>query len=93
MVKEFTEFSQNLNPDIYQSLKKALELGKWPDGKRLTQEQRETCMQAIISYEAAHLPEEERAGYLGQTCKSQSGEGSNTSDKPIVGVYPNKTSK
>ncbi len=74
MEKDFVQFSQNLSPEIYQSLKQSLELGKWPDGKPLSPEQRETCMQAIISYEALHVAEEDRAGYLGQTCKSQAGE-------------------
>lgn len=93
MVKQFTEFSQKLSPTIYQRLKQALELGKWPDGKRLTQEQQETCMQAIISYEALHVPEQERAGYLGQTCKSQADQVSNTSGNFSVGIYPEKTNR
>ena len=71
MEKDFVQFSQNLSPEVYQNLKRALELGKWPDGKTLSPEHRETCMQAIISYEALHVAEEERAGYLGQTCHSK----------------------
>lgn len=71
MSQEFIQFAQNLSPEIYQQLKTALELGKWPDGKRMTPEQRDTCMQAVISYEVRHVPEQERAGYLSQTCKSQ----------------------
>lgn len=71
MNKDFAQFSQNLDPEIYQRLKRSLELGKWPDGKPLTQEQKELCMQAIISYEAVHLEEHERAGYLGQTCQTK----------------------
>ena len=37
-----------LTPDIVANLKRAVELGKWPDGNRLTREQLETCMQAVI---------------------------------------------
>ncbi|WP_049721701.1 YeaC family protein [Gilvimarinus polysaccharolyticus] len=55
---------QSITPDIYQRLKLAIELGKWPDGQRLTQEQRELCMQAAISYEHQHLPPESRSGYI-----------------------------
>ena len=48
-------------------------------------------MQAIISYEALHVPEQERAGYLGQTCpKSQADQVSNTSVNFSVGIYPEK---
>ena len=71
MIQEINEFSRNLSPDIYRSLKRSLELGKWPDGRLLTAEQRELCMQAIISYEAANLPEEQRTGYMEQVCKSE----------------------
>ena len=60
MAQEFTEFSRKLSPDIYRDLKRSLELGRWPDGRALSPEQRELCMEAIISYEAAHLPEEDR---------------------------------
>lgn len=90
MSQEFTQFSQNLSPEVYQSLKRALELGKWPDGKPLTQEQRETCMQAVISYEAAHVAEEERAGYLGQTCQNQEGGEMPTEAEQEVGYFPAK---
>lgn len=53
-----------LNPDIIDRFRVAIEIGKWPDGRELTPEQRETCMQAIIVYENKHLPEEERTGYV-----------------------------
>jgi uncharacterized protein YeaC (DUF1315 family) len=53
-----------LNPDIVANLKRAVELGKWPDGRRLTDEQRETCMHAVLLWEMKHLPEQERTGYI-----------------------------
>lgn len=69
----FIEMIQNLTPDIYQSLKEALELGKWPDGRKLSAEQKELTMQAIIAWEVRNLPEEERTGYMGgQECASKS---------------------
>lgn len=90
MSEEFTRFSQNLSEEVYQGLKRALELGKWPDGKALTQQQRETCMQAVISYEAVHLAEEQRAGYLGQTCKNSSADTQAESGSGEVGYFPGK---
>lgn len=54
----------SLTPDIYHNLKRAVELGKWPDGKRLSREQRELCMQAVIAYERQHLPPEQHTGYI-----------------------------
>jgi uncharacterized protein YeaC (DUF1315 family) len=58
------EFLAALNDDVIQSFRTAVEIGKWPDGRELTAEQRETCMQAIIVYENANLPENERTGYV-----------------------------
>lgn len=53
-----------LTPDIVASLRRAVELGKWPDGQRLSREQVATCLQAVIAWEVKHLPETERSGYI-----------------------------
>jgi uncharacterized protein YeaC (DUF1315 family) len=63
----------NITPDIYQNLKLAVEIGKWPDGGKLTAEQRELSLQAMIAWEIQNLPEDERTGYMGpQECGSKS---------------------
>lgn len=54
----------SMSPEIYQSLKRSVELGKWPDGKPLTPEQRQHAMQAIIAWGEKHLPQEQRVGYI-----------------------------
>lgn len=54
----------SLDAEIIERFKRAIELGKWPDGKVLSDEQRATCMRAVIVYEHANLPEEERTGYV-----------------------------
>ncbi len=51
-----------MTPDVYNNLRRAVELGKWDDGNRLSEEQLAHCMQAVILYEARHLPEEQRTG-------------------------------
>ena len=61
---DLQQLLNNLTPDIYQNLKRAVELSKWPDGNRLTGEQRQLCMQAMIAYESKHLPPQERTGHL-----------------------------
>lgn len=69
----FNEMIENITPEIYQNLKLAVELGKWADGRKLSQEQKELCLQAMIAWEIQNLPEDERTGYMGpQTCKSKS---------------------
>jgi uncharacterized protein YeaC (DUF1315 family) len=53
----------SITPDIYQNLKLAVEIGKWPDGNKLSSEQRQLCMQAVIAYEHKNLPPEEPVTY------------------------------
>jgi uncharacterized protein YeaC (DUF1315 family) len=48
-----------------------VEIGKWPDGRKLTQEQKELSLQAMIAWELQNLPEDQRTGYMGeQACES-----------------------
>ena len=69
----FAHMIENITPEIYQSLKTAVEIGKWSDGRKLTAEQKELSLQAVIAWEIQNLPEEERTGYMGpQECASKS---------------------
>ncbi|WP_179957581.1 YeaC family protein [Exilibacterium tricleocarpae] len=61
---DFNELLDTLTPEVYANLKRAVELGKWPDGRPLTREQRQLSLQAVIAYEVKHLPEHERSGYI-----------------------------
>lgn len=54
----------SLTPEVYANLQRAIEIGKWPDGRVLTKEQRELCMQAVIAWEHKHLPPEEHTGFI-----------------------------
>ena len=61
----YDELIQRLDPTVYQNLRRAIELGKWPDGRRVTDEQRRTCLEAVIYYEQTHnIPEQDRVGYI-----------------------------
>ena len=74
-MSSFNEMIQNITPDIYRSLKLAVEIGKWADGNKLTAKQRELSLQAMIAWEIQNLPEEERTGYMGpQECQSKATE-------------------
>ncbi|HKM38026.1 MAG TPA: DUF1315 family protein [Thiopseudomonas sp.] len=71
-MKTFNDLIQSLTPETYDTLKLAMEIGKWGDGTKLTQEQKELTMQAMILWEQNNLPEEERTGYMGgQECAKQ----------------------
>jgi uncharacterized protein YeaC (DUF1315 family) len=72
-MNNFAEMIENITPDIYESLKLAVEIGKWSDGRKLTQEQKELSLQAVIAWELQNLPEDQRTGYMGpQECASKS---------------------
>lgn len=61
----YQELIERLDPEVYQNLKRAIELGKWPDGRAMTPEQREISLEAVIYYEDRHnIPEDQRVGYL-----------------------------
>ncbi|AYA02273.1 DUF1315 family protein [Acinetobacter sp. WCHAc010034] len=60
-----------LNPEIVERLKTAVEIGKWPNGIALSQEQRQICMQAVYAWEIKHLPENERSGYIDRGSKEE----------------------
>lgn len=61
----YEELIERLDPAVYQSLKKAIELGKWPDDRIISPEQRAICMEAVLHYESLHnIPELDRVGYI-----------------------------
>ena len=55
---------ESITPEIHENLKTAVEIGRWANGDRLTPEQIEHSLQAIIAYEAHHLSEEQRVGFI-----------------------------
>lgn len=72
---KFEQLIQNLDADIYQRLRTAVELGKWANGEALTAQQKEISIQAMIAYERIHFPPEQRTGYIEP--KPSRGEGRN----------------
>jgi uncharacterized protein YeaC (DUF1315 family) len=64
------ELLASMTPEIHQNLKTAVELGKWPNGERLSAEQVELCLQAVIAYDERHLPEAERVAYIDRSKKT-----------------------
>ena len=88
----YDELIERLDPAVYRSLRQSIELGKWPDGRMLTSEQREICLEAVIYYENLHdVPEQERVGYLdrgskaGTACDPSVNQASNGNTDP--GLY------
>ncbi len=61
---DFQQLIEQMDPSVHMNLKTAVELGRWPNGERLSSEQIEWCLQAIIAYEHRHLPAHERIGHI-----------------------------
>ncbi|MDX1473162.1 MAG: DUF1315 family protein [Reinekea sp.] len=67
----FDELAKNMTPDIYSRLRESIELGRWPTGQTLTQEQKNLCLEAVIKYEISNdIAMEQRTGYIADGCKS-----------------------
>lgn len=73
----FNQAIRQLSPEIYQNMKTAIEIGKWPDGRVASQEQKENAMRAVIAYEALHqIDSQERVGFVnvqGSDCHEDDG--------------------
>tara|TARA_R110000823_G_scaffold132777_7_gene261278 strand:+ start:4127 stop:4399 length:273 start_codon:yes stop_codon:yes gene_type:complete len=73
----YRQFIAEMSPEVYARLKLAVELGKWPDGRALSQEQRENALQAVIAWDAMHREHSERVGFIdkkhkaGETCDDE----------------------
>ncbi|MFT7185159.1 MAG: hypothetical protein ACI84K_000532 [Pseudohongiellaceae bacterium] len=68
----FEDVAEAISPDVYKQFKQALELGKWPDGRKLSAAQKEICLQAIMLYEAKHqVADTERVGYVDSPKKKE----------------------
>lgn len=61
---DYAELLKQLTPELHRTFKRALELGRWPDGKPLTAAQREHCMRAVIAYDEQSLPASQRVGFI-----------------------------
>lgn len=65
---EFLQAIRQMPEEVYERLKTAVELGKWPDGKPLTDEQKATSLQTVMAWQAMHLdnPEHMNIGRDGE---------------------------
>ena len=66
------EILDYIDPTVCAQLRRAIEIGRWPDGSDLSDEQRALCLQAVILYEARELPPEQRVGFIEPGSKPRS---------------------
>jgi uncharacterized protein len=58
--------------EVYDRMVDALSLGKWPDGRSITDAQRVDTMKAVILWGQHHLPEDQRIGFIDKGSKTDS---------------------
>lgn len=65
---------RTLTPEVYENLKNAVATGRWPNGRKLEDGQRELCMEAVIWYENTNsIPSEQRVGFIDLGSKAKKG--------------------
>ncbi len=61
---DYQQMIDSMTPEVFENLRRAVELGKWPDGQALNSQQRENAMQAIIAWGKSHLSEHDQIGFI-----------------------------
>lgn len=83
----------NMTPEIYQRLATAVELGKWPDGVALTDEQKENCLQLVMLWQSRNNRDAQHmtidtSGQMVMKSKQQLKEDFGIVPKPIATFKP-----
>ena len=61
---DYLKLIEDMTPEIYRSLKRSVEIGKWPDGRPVHPQQRQAALQAVIAWGTLHLPDNEQVGSI-----------------------------
>ena len=61
---EFDDLLKALTPEKYENLKRGIELGKWADGRALTEDEKSLGLQLLIAWDARHKAPDDRIGYI-----------------------------
>jgi uncharacterized protein YeaC (DUF1315 family) len=82
---DYEALIDSLTPELYERLKTAVETGRWPDGRPLSEAQRSHSMSAVIAWGERHLPPEERIGFIDRGRKGGPGSLARTgsSEQPL----------
>ncbi|ARC92672.1 hypothetical protein B6A42_12065 [Vibrio coralliilyticus] len=83
-----------ITPEAYERLLYAVETGKWPEGTPLSQEQRDSCMQAVMLYQSKHNAEAQhmtvaQGGEISFKSKAELKKQFNQDQQDIVRFNPN----
>ncbi|KJY83118.1 hypothetical protein TW81_08885 [Vibrio galatheae] len=84
-----------ITPEAYERLLFAVETGKWPEGNVLSQQQRDSCMQAVMLYQSKHNAEAQhmtvaQGGEISFKSKAELKKQFQAGQEDIVRVNPNE---
>ncbi|KGY12881.1 hypothetical protein NM22_09215 [Vibrio tubiashii] len=84
-----------ITPEAYERLLFAVETGKWPEGTPLSQQQRDSCMQAVMLYQSKHNAEAQhmtvaKGGEISFKSKAELKKQFHSGQEDIVRVNPNE---
>ncbi len=82
----YEELLASMTPEIHAAMKLAIEIGKWPNGVRLSDDEREACMQAVIGYDLENVPADERVGFIDRTKKDGTQHSPSQSTEDIIKI-------
>jgi len=53
----YVDLIKSMSAEMRERLNQAVQIGRWPDGRALSQEQKEAVIEALIAYQALHEAE------------------------------------
>ncbi|MBY6063066.1 DUF1315 domain-containing protein [Pseudidiomarina sediminum] len=56
---QFDDLLASITPETFARLVTAVEIGRWPDGVALSEEQRANTIQLVMAYQAKYCPSDE----------------------------------
>ncbi|MFT7454591.1 MAG: hypothetical protein ACI9MN_001308 [Saprospiraceae bacterium] len=84
---EYNQLIAQLTPEVYLRLKTAIEIGKWPDGRVLSKDQKASCMEAVLRYQTMKLDAEQHSGFMPDQCASSANPAPNKTDEQVIKIH------
>lgn len=64
---------KHLDEKSLPKVREAIALSQWPNGMKMSKEEKAECLERLLLWEEQNLPEEKRTGYMPTKCASLSG--------------------
>jgi uncharacterized protein len=61
---DYSQAVSNLNLDVINKLRKAIEIGRWESGDKVTPEQLDSAMQAVMFWQSKHMDNSESEPFV-----------------------------